>query len=938
MSNLQKANKAYEAKEYYVALEFYKNVFDSTPALRDVVEYNIKLCCSRLGIDFKSILKEREVKACLTDNSSHKVKVRKRPIFSEKDMHGTSVKLYPKPCYELNQYSLDVSSDQAGLVLDYIDSGIECAASCSIGIHLHLYYEELLDEFIEFFKNISIPFSLYISVTEKNCVIRISEKLKESLPNVSSTVRAFENRGRDISHFVVGFSKELLRHDIIAHFHSKRSPHNFLKADWRRQILTSLIGSQSIVNRIFTIFQESQNIGMVFPTYHHSLKGQISWGTNFSIAKACANRMNLSINEEELVLFPAGSMFWARTEALRPLLEAEFSYDDFPVENSQVDGTLAHGIERLFGHIVDSRGFDLLQVKSSKQYNLIKYFPHKYPYVETQKTSDAIINYKKNKKQKNKVVVFTAVTGGYEELPRHRHLDPTIDYVAFCDTPMDCQGFWDIRPMDYFHPEKVRMARRIKTNPHLYLNEYELAIWIDANVVIESSLEPYIKEFLRRDECVASIHHPMRNCVFHEAKAIMDAKKDPSGRVEKQVQFYRQEKYPEYNGLTETNLMMTKVGDSRAVKLMRKWWSQLVQYSHRDQLSFNYALWSENLAWHKLMEDKISLRDSFDFAYLGHGRNSGYKELIPRQKEIVDPNDWVSQTNNLATTEYPPIDYIVCVHNALAEVKNCLASVLKTRKPNDTLILIDDGSDNETKAYLENIERKHKNVVVHRNDGVAQGYCKSANIGMKLSQSDFFLLLNSDTVLTLSAVNDMLAVALQSQFIGIVGPLSNAASSQSIPNIKNTTKQTAVNNLPNGVTIEQMSKLCKQWSHPTIMPKVPLVHGFCQLIRRSVYLDIGGFDEEAFPKGYGEENDFCLRAGNAGYDLVVCTNAFVFHEKSASYNDDSSRQTLMRNGSIMLKKKHSEDRLTQAIKAMEGHPLLVRMRMNAEVHFRQYEK
>lgn len=921
MSNLKKANAFFSNGNFARALEEYNRIIRTTPALERVLSFNINYCLSK--VDGENAARENRQ----PNERSFSVSYR------ETDMHGKEIDLFPKPCYEKNGYSLEVEIDSPCQLIEYSSIYTNFPDDLSIGIQLHLYYIDILEDYLHFFKNISGKFTLYISLIDHSKKSYVEEILSEKFPNIPAKVKVFENRGRDISHFVVGFAEELKTHDVIGHFHSKRSPHNFAKADWRRQLVTSLMGSTGLVNRLMTLFSENPQLGMIFHSYHNSLKGQISWGTNFEIAKQTANQLGIEIAENEMVLFPAGSMFWARTKALLPLLNAGFSYSDFPPEDSQIDGTLAHAIERLFGKIVHFNGYDILQTKPDKQYNLIKYFPKKYPYLETPQTADSIAKYKREKKTNNKIVVFTALSGGYEDLPRHAHLDPSFDYVAFCDRPIDSQGFWEVRPMDFWHPDSVRMARRIKTNPHIYLKEYEIAIWIDANVIIEQPLLPYINKFLESKCEVASIHHPIRNCVYHEAKAIIEAKKDVSGRADRQMKFYREQGYPEYNGLTETNLMMSKLDSPNISRLMNRWWSEIVKFSHRDQLSFNYSLWVEGMSWHRLMPDKVSLRDNFDFAYLGHGRNSGYIIRGERQPNVVNPLSYESKGFRAVDFSMDTnLDIVICVHNALDEVKRCLDSVLKSRRKRDRIIIVDDGSANDTASFLENFASKNKRVLLLRNSEADEGYCKAANRGMEAVESEFFLLLNSDTILTKRALDHMKSTILRDKNIGIVGPMSNAASTQSIPNIANTENQTAVNNLPNGVTVDGMNALCEKWSHNTLMPSVPLVHGFCQLIRKSLFDRIGGFDEVAFPQGYGEENDFCLRAADAGFDLKICTKAFVYHEKSASYSDDERRNELMKRGSQNLKKKHNEDRLYQAIKAMEGHYLLEEMRSKANAY------
>lgn len=862
-----------------------------------------------------------------------------RGFRTETDMHGTKIKLFPEPNFERSGFNLEEHPTSSCLTLPFgSESSSPHLNQPSIGIHLHLHYIEFLDEFCEVLSNIDFKFSLYVSVTQEKLLDSVKERLSSALKNSQVIVKHFPNKGRDIAPFVSGFGKQLQSHEIIAHIHSKKSPHNKLKADWRNQLLTYLMGSKSTVNRLIRHFQESKNIGLMFPIYHHSLKGQISWGTNFNACENLASKLNLSIDKNQLYLFPAGSMFWARSSALKSLLEAGLTYEDFPGEAGQVDGTPAHAIERLFGEIVKQSGFDIIQIKSIKPYNLTQYYPKKWPFPERTDISRIIVKYQKHKRADNKIVVFTALTGGYDKPVRHEYLDPEIDYIIFSDEPVHNSGFWQVRPLDFWHPDKVRMARRIKTNPHVYLEGYDIAVWIDANVIIRQDIKKYIQKLSSQTNApLAGIPHPLRSCTYQEAQIIVESNRDIGSRVTRQMRAYDTLGFPKNAGLIESNFLVVNLRHPAINSVMSDWWSQINKYSHRDQLSLNFVLWKHNVNWIPLMDENNSLRTASDFAYLGHKRNSGYikaplsKRVKNQQIDPLKSNSTMIFKNNVLKTS--AVDIIICVHNALDEVRQCLESVALAKRARDTVIIVDDASEALTADYLNEYSDKHSAKLI-RNKPPANGYCVSANKGMQITTNPYFLLLNSDTIITRSALEKMLEVAEQDTSVGIVGPLSNAASTQSIPDIGATATQTAVNDLPGGLSIDDMNELCVQWSHPQINPNVPLVHGFCQLIRRKVYERIGGFDELSFPEGYGEENDFCLRATDAGFNLKIATKAYVFHSKSASYKDDNRRQKLMAAGGKKLREKHTEDRLRQAINIMEGHPLLKSIREKANEHYK----
>ena len=97
------------------------------------------------------------------------------------------------------------------------------------------------------------------------------------------------------------------------------------------------------------------------------------------------------------------------------------------------------------------------------------------------------------------------------------------------------------------------------------------------------------------------------------------------------------------------------------------------------------------------------------------------------------------------------------------------------------------------------------------------------------------------------------------------------------------------------------------------------------MISRSVIDRIGFLDDENFPVGYGEENDYCLRARDAGFRLAVADQCFVYHAKSRSFGS-SSRASLARKGRQALLGKHGPERIDQGTSRLRESPVLRRMR------------
>ncbi len=250
---------------------------------------------------------------------------------------------------------------------------------------------------------------------------------------------------------------------------------------------------------------------------------------------------------------------------------------------------------------------------------------------------------------------------------------------------------------------------------------------------------------------------------------------------------------------------------------------------------------------------------------------------------------------------FPSIDIIVPVYNALKSVVDCINSVIKNTTVPYTLFCIDDASDGQTAQYLESLSDRYPNVIYVRNTENI-GYTKSVNCGLRKANAEYVCILNSDCIVTPNWIEQLVDCARSDAKIAMVGPLSNAASYQSVPRIYNDVGDWNFNPLPCSLTLEKMASMVNE-SSQCEYPSVRVINGFCQFIKRSVIEEIGILDEAAFPRGFGEENDFCARVVGAGYEIRIADDTYVFHTKSQSFGK-KQRKELSALGSKALKKKH----------------------------------
>ncbi|WP_424139940.1 glycosyltransferase family 2 protein [Roseomonas chloroacetimidivorans] len=275
------------------------------------------------------------------------------------------------------------------------------------------------------------------------------------------------------------------------------------------------------------------------------------------------------------------------------------------------------------------------------------------------------------------------------------------------------------------------------------------------------------------------------------------------------------------------------------------------------------------------------------------------------------------------TPEVPFTQIILPVYNGAEVVRDCLESVRQRTDTPFQLLMIDDGSRGYTRHMLEEFARIDPRFLLHRRD-VNRGYTKSINEALKLTSADWVVILNSDTVVSQGWLRKLHAATRSQPNVGMVGPLSNAATWQSVPEVKNPDASWSTNAFIDAHHVPAVQAILDKVSERAY-PTIPVLNGFATLIHRRVFEVLGLFDEEAFPVGYGEETDMCLRAGRAGFKLLVADDCFVYHQKSVSFGS-ATRSKLSRAGSLELRNKHAGINIPVLERSMQRIPSMVRLR------------
>jgi glycosyltransferase involved in cell wall biosynthesis len=228
-------------------------------------------------------------------------------------------------------------------------------AGARIALHLHVYYLDLLPEILTRLNRNQVRPDLFVSVpTEK-----LRDDVQAVLKNYSGKlveIQVVPNRGRDIGPFLTAFGATLLdRYDLVGHLHTKKTADIedlALGRNWYLFLLENLLGGKaSMADIILGRMAADPSIGIVFPDDPNV----VGWSKNKPHAEALCERLGLASLPENF-LFPVGTMFWARVDSIRAILELGLGWKDYPEEPLPYDGSILHALERLLPLMVPNRG------------------------------------------------------------------------------------------------------------------------------------------------------------------------------------------------------------------------------------------------------------------------------------------------------------------------------------------------------------------------------------------------------------------------------------------------------------------------------------------------------------------------------------------------------------------------------------------------------
>ncbi|EKO3733366.1 glycosyltransferase [Vibrio metschnikovii] len=293
---------------------------------------------------------------------------------------------------------------------------------------------------------------------------------------------------------------------------------------------------------------------------------------------------------------------------------------------------------------------------------------------------------------------------------------------------------------------------------------------------------------------------------------------------------------------------------------------------------------------------------------------------------IVDGVEQIKSNDVVLLPVERNISIIVPIYNAVDDVEICIERLKKYTPSYVDIILINDASSDPKINEILDTLNGHKMFRVFHNEKNL-GFTKTVNKGITLANDNDVILLNSDARVTPRWIQGFQRALRTDNNIATVTAMSDRAGAFSAPRIGND------NELPAGILEEDYAVAFRRKSIG-YYPTVPTGNGFCMYIRRACINSIGPLDAEAFPRGYGEENDFCMRARDNGWRNIIDDRTYVFHDRSKSFG--GQKDELIKAGRAVIDQRYPD--FKKSISIFTQSPIISAARFKAGLAIKDCDK
>jgi hypothetical protein len=225
-------------------------------------------------------------------------------------------------------------------------------------------------------------------------------------------------------------------------------------------------------------------------------------------------------------------------------------------------------------------------------------------------------------------VVYTCITGKYDELSIPKITDFNTSYICFTDDVNFVRPPWEFRDVRSLNVKgNKNLNRYVKMHPHVLLKEYTYSLYIDGSIGIVNSLQSLIDKALKTYD-IALYEHPVRNCLYEEAEECIKLGHVYLPQMQKQLKQYEKDNFPHNMPFYECGVIFRRHNSPSIIKLMNDWWKLYNSGVKRDQLSFSFLVWKNNVGVQNMGVSDFRFVKSFFSHTITHPKRNLIKPVV----------------------------------------------------------------------------------------------------------------------------------------------------------------------------------------------------------------------------------------------------------------------------------------------------------------------
>lgn len=249
-----------------------------------------------------------------------------------------------------------------------------------------------------------------------------------------------------------------------------------------------------------------------------------------------------------------------------------------------------------FQYIVITSAYDEICSQIIEQFPYLKekirsietMLERQYAYIQYLKRYNGELSGKYSLENK-RMVVYTGIFGGYDNLKEPLVTEENVDYICFTDDRNLKSQSWITKYVESEQDNSAIEVRKYKCLPHRFFMDYDISFWVDASSQITAPLKPLIEQYMGTSGMLFFPHYE-RDCIYEEGAVNIIQHRESTAKIINQLYQYNVEKFPEHYGLLCGTYIVREHNREEVVKCMEDWYSEILSKSARDQLSLPYVM------------------------------------------------------------------------------------------------------------------------------------------------------------------------------------------------------------------------------------------------------------------------------------------------------------------------------------------------------------